>query len=60
MSELDQVNYAPFMQLEAPLGESWLVKDGGRHERVSVDVPTFQDESVNDPGTVHGGELEGS
>lgn len=58
MSELDQTNYAPFVQLEAPLGESWLVKGGVRHERVGVDIPTFQDESVNNPGTVRGGELD--
>ncbi|MGM0411797.1 MAG: TonB-dependent receptor [Pseudomonadota bacterium] len=58
MGEFEQTNYAPFVQLNAPLGQDWMVRGGVRHERVSVDVPTFQDEGVSNPGTVTGGELD--
>ncbi|MFA9461686.1 TonB-dependent receptor [Thiohalorhabdus sp. Cl-TMA] len=57
VGELDQVNYAPFLQLQANLGQDWLVRGGVRHERVQIDVPTFQDEGWQDSHTVLGGKL---
>lgn len=56
--ELEQTSYAPFVQLEVPAGQDWLLRAGVRHESATVDVPTFQDESLNNPGTVQGGELD--
>ncbi|MFP4694886.1 TonB-dependent receptor [Thiohalospira sp.] len=58
MGEFDQTNYAPFVQLNAPLGEDWMVRGGVRHERVTVDAPTFRDEGFSTSGTVTGGELD--
>lgn len=57
MGEFEQMNYAPFLQLQANLGRDWLFRGGVRHERVQIDAPTFQDEGYNNPGTVTGGEL---
>jgi iron complex outermembrane receptor protein len=57
LGEFEQFNYAPFLQLQANLGQDWLVKGGVRHERVQVDAPTFQNETVASPGTVQGGDL---
>ena len=55
---IEETSYAPFVQLEMPVGEQWLLQGGVRHERVSLDVPTFQDEALANPGTVRGGELD--
>ncbi|MFA9462368.1 TonB-dependent receptor [Thiohalorhabdus sp. Cl-TMA] len=56
--EMEQVSYSPFLQLEAPLGRDWLVRGGVRYENFQVDVPTFQRETVNNPGTIEGGTLD--
>lgn len=58
IGELEQLNYAPFLQVEGRVLPSLRLRGGVRHERVNVDVPTFQDESVSSPGTVEGGELD--
>lgn len=58
MGEFEQTNYAPFVQLNAPLGQDWMVRGGVRHERVTVDAPTFRDEGFVSSGTVTGGELD--
>ena len=57
IGELDQVNYAPFLQLQANLGPDWLLRGGVRHERVKIDVPTFRNEAYQTAGTVQGGDL---
>ena len=58
MGEFEQTNYAPFVQLNTPLGQDWMVRGGVRHERVTVDAPTFRDEGFAGSGTVTGGELD--
>ena len=56
--EIEETSYAPFVQLEIPAGDQWLFQAGVRHERVNMDIPTFQDETLPNPGTVQGGELD--
>lgn len=60
IGELEQTNFAPFLQLEADVTDNVRVRGGVRHERASVDVPTFQDEggTFGPPGTVSAGEIE--
>ena len=60
VGELEQTNLAPFLQLEADLTDNVRLRGGIRHERASVDVPTFQDEGgiFGPPGTVSAGEIE--
>lgn len=53
--EMEQDALAAFGELRVPLGESWLVRGGLRHEVIEVDV----DDVVNTFGnTVNGGTLE--
>lgn len=57
--EMDQTSWAPFAQLEVPAGENWLFRAGLRHERLSLEFPTFTQFPRNYPGiTVQGGELD--
>ncbi len=60
IGELEQTNFAPFLQLEADLTDNLRLRGGVRHERASVEVPTFQDEGgiFGPPGTVSAGEIE--
>lgn len=52
---MEQLALAAFGELRVPLGESWLVRGGLRHEVIEVDV----DDVVNNVGnTVRGGTLE--
>ena len=57
---IEQFSYAPFLQVEVPVGSTWLLRGGARHERVELDVPTFTNETA-DPATrttLQGGELD--
>lgn len=57
---IEQRSYAPFAQLEQPLGSRLLLRGGVRHERVALDVPTFTNETA-DPDArtqVAGGSLD--
>lgn len=56
--EMTASNYAPFVQIEVPFGENWSVRAGARHVQSDVDIPTFQDESLNNPATIQGSTLD--
>jgi iron complex outermembrane receptor protein len=57
---IEQLSYAPFAQIEQPLGSRLLLRGGVRHEHVALDVPTFTNETA-DPNVrtqVAGGSLD--
>lgn len=45
--EIEQRSYAPFVQLEVPVGDDLLVRGGVRHEEIRLDVPTFTNETAS-------------
>ncbi|MBA1147353.1 TonB-dependent receptor [Ectothiorhodospiraceae bacterium WFHF3C12] len=55
--EIEQLSYAPFLQLEWPVARDWMLRGGVRYENVRLDVPTFANETYNNPTTLRGGEL---
>jgi len=54
---IEQDSYAPFIQLEAPVGQNWQLRGGVRHERVELSVDDYTTTSTA-PREVEGGELD--
>lgn len=54
---MEQTSWAPFAQLEVPLGEDFLLRGGVRHERLSLDIPTFTQAPLYGSNTVQGASL---
>lgn len=52
---MDLVSYAPFAQLQIPLGERFLLRGGLRHERANVSVDSFT--TLFGGNRVRGGEV---
>lgn len=54
---IEQVSYAPFVQLELPIGERWLLRGGVRHEELELEVDDYTTVFIS-PDTVQGGRLD--
>jgi iron complex outermembrane receptor protein len=54
---IEQLSYAPFAQVEVPVGRDWLLRGGVRHERAHLDVDDYTTTFIS-PRTVEGGELD--
>lgn len=54
---IEQLSYAPFVQLELPVGERWLLRGGVRHEALRLEVDDYSTVFIS-PRTVAGDTLD--